>query len=76
MVLDLGSDAAFDCFLAARHVSLSGRVIGVDMTPDMLAKARENARTGGYLNVEFRVISATIEAIKPGSECRNKSCCR
>lgn len=53
-VLDLGSGAGFDCFLAAKRVGNSGRVIGVDMTPSMLAKARENARKGGYQNVEFR----------------------
>ncbi len=47
-VLDLGSGAGFDAFLAARAVGPTGRVIGVDMTPEMLAKARTNARTGGY----------------------------
>src|SRR3990170_4062740 len=46
-VLDLGSGAGFDCFLAAREVGPSGRVIGVDMTPEMVGKARENARKGG-----------------------------
>jgi SAM-dependent methyltransferase len=54
-VLDLGSGAGFDCFLAAAKVGPGGRVIGVDMTPDMVAKARENARRGGYANVEFRL---------------------
>jgi SAM-dependent methyltransferase len=54
-VLDLGSGAGFDCFLAARQVGPNGRVIGVDMTPDMLAKARENARKTGATNVEFRL---------------------
>lgn len=54
-VLDLGSGAGFDCFLAAAQVGRSGRVIGVDMTPQMVAKARENARKGGYENVEFRL---------------------
>jgi arsenite methyltransferase len=54
IVLDLGSGAGFDCFLAARRVGPGGRVIGVDMTPEMLAKARENARKGGFANVEFR----------------------
>ncbi len=54
-VLDLGSGAGFDCFLAAREVGESGRVIGVDMTPEMIEKARENARKGGYDNVEFRL---------------------
>lgn len=54
-VLDLGSGAGFDCFLAARKVGPAGRVIGVDMTPEMIEKARENARKGGYGNVEFRL---------------------
>ncbi len=55
IVLDLGSGAGFDCFLAAQRVGASGRVIGVDMTPEMIAKARENARTSNYNNVEFRL---------------------
>ncbi len=54
-VLDLGSGAGFDCFLAARTVGLSGQVIGVDMTPDMLARARANAVKGSYDNVDFRL---------------------
>jgi len=54
-VLDLGSGAGFDCFLAANKVGKSGKVIGVDMTPEMLAKARENAERGGYRNIEFRL---------------------
>lgn len=54
-VLDLGSGGGFDCFLAARQVSSSGRVIGVDMTPDMVTKARANARTLGLEHVEFRL---------------------
>ncbi len=54
-VLDLGSGAGFDCFLAANRVGGKGRVIGVDMTPEMLEKARENARQGDYNNVEFRL---------------------
>lgn len=54
-VLDLGSGAGFDAFLAARAVGESGHVIGVDMTPAMLERARENARSGGYANVEFRL---------------------
>ena len=54
-VLDLGSGAGFDCFLAANKVGKRGRVIGVDMTPDMLEKARENARKNNYSNVEFRL---------------------
>jgi SAM-dependent methyltransferase len=54
IVLDLGSGAGFDCFLAANKVGPSGKVIGVDMTPEMLRKARENAKKAGYTNVEFR----------------------
>ncbi len=54
-VLDLGSGAGFDCFLAANKVGKSGKVIGVDMTTEMLEKARENARKGNYENVEFRL---------------------
>jgi arsenite methyltransferase len=54
-VVDLGSGGGFDCFLAAREVGSSGRVIGVDMTPDMVSKARANAVKGGYENVEFRL---------------------
>jgi arsenite methyltransferase len=54
-VVDLGSGAGFDCFLAARAVGKTGRVIGVDMTPQMLDKARENARKGNFENVEFRL---------------------
>ena len=55
VVLDLGSGAGFDCFLAAHKVGKSGKVIGVDMTPEMLERARENAGKGGYGNVEFRL---------------------
>lgn len=55
IVLDLGAGAGFDCFLAANRVGEKGRVIGVDMTPEMLEKARENARRGGYSNTEFRL---------------------
>ena len=55
VVLDLGSGAGFDCFLAADKVGENGRVIGVDMTPEMLARARENAKKGNYSNVEFRL---------------------
>jgi SAM-dependent methyltransferase len=53
-VLDLGSGAGFDCFLAARQVGPAGRVIGVDMTDAMLAKARSNLVNTGLSNVEFR----------------------
>jgi len=55
VVLDLGSGAGFDAFLAAQRVGKTGRVIGVDMTPEMLAKAQENAKKGKYTNVEFRL---------------------
>ena len=54
-VLDLGSGGGLDCFLAARKVGEKGRVIGVDMTPEMVDKARENARKSRYGNVEFRL---------------------
>ncbi len=70
-VLDLGSGAGIDAFLAAREVGPSGRVIGVDMTASMIARARENAAKGGYANVEFRlgeienlpVADATVDVI-------------
>jgi arsenite methyltransferase len=54
-VVDLGSGAGFDCFLAAGAVGKTGQVIGVDMTHEMLDKARQNARKGNYQNVEFRL---------------------
>lgn len=54
-VLDLGSGAGFDCFLAAKRVGEKGRVIGVDMTPEMIDKARANAEKDSYRNVEFRL---------------------
>ncbi|AFM24226.1 arsenite methyltransferase [Desulfomonile tiedjei] len=54
-VLDLGSGAGFDSFLAARQVGKTGRVIGVDMTPEMLAKARELARGAEHSKIEFRL---------------------
>lgn len=71
VVLDLGSGAGFDAFLAAQRVGAGGRVIGVDMTPEMLAKARELAARHGYANVEFRqgdieqlpVEDGTVDAI-------------
>jgi SAM-dependent methyltransferase len=53
-VLDLGSGPGMDCFLSADRVGPDGRVIGVDMTPDMLELARKNAQEGDYENVEFR----------------------
>lgn len=60
-VLDLGSGAGFDCFVAARQLAGTGRIIGVDMTPEMVAKARRNALRSGYENVEFRL--GEIEAL-------------
>jgi SAM-dependent methyltransferase len=55
IVLDLGSGAGIDVFLAARQVGASGRAIGVDMTPEMIARAWENAVKGKYTNVDFRL---------------------
>jgi len=55
VVLDLGSGAGFDSFLASRQVGESGKVIGVDMTPDMINRAKENAQKGSFTNVEFRL---------------------
>ena len=54
-ILDLGSGGGFDCFLAVNGVGESGRVIGVDMTPEMVSKARANAEKVNYVNVEFRL---------------------
>ena len=55
VVLDLGSGAGFDTFLSAQRVGKTGRVIGVDMTPEMVVKAKENSKNGEYSNVEFRL---------------------
>jgi len=55
VVLDLGSGAGVDCFIAAKKVGKKGKVIGVDMTAEMIEKARTNAKKGGYKNVEFRL---------------------
>ena len=55
VVLDLGSGAGFDCFLAAKRVGEAGRVIGIDITEEMIAKAKVNADKYGYKNVEFRL---------------------
>jgi SAM-dependent methyltransferase len=55
VVVDLGAGGGIDCFLAAQEVGEAGFVIGVDMTPEMLLKARDNARKGGYANVSFRL---------------------
>ncbi len=60
-VLDLGAGAGFDAFIAARQVGATGRVIGVDMTPDMVSKARANAKRSGFHHVEFRL--GEIEAL-------------
>jgi SAM-dependent methyltransferase len=70
-VLDLGAGGGFDAFIAARQVGPTGRVIGVDMTPDMVARARDNARKVKATNVEFRlgeiehlpVADASVDAI-------------
>jgi len=55
IVLDLGSGAGFDAFLASKQVGESGKVYGVDMTPEMISRARQNAQNNGYENVEFRL---------------------
>ncbi len=60
-VLDLGSGAGFDCFLASKNVGPMGKVIGVDMTAEMVERARNNALKSGYKNVEFRL--GEIEAL-------------
>ena len=54
-ILDLGSGAGFDCFLASRETGETGKVIGVDITPEMVAQAKKNAKKGNYKNVEFKV---------------------
>ncbi|WNS45052.1 arsenite methyltransferase [Paenibacillus sp. MMS20-IR301] len=54
-VLDLGSGGGFDCFLASRQVGGQGHVIGVDMTPEMISRARDNAINGKFINTEFRL---------------------
>jgi len=65
-VLDLGSGGGFDCFLAAREVGPDGQVIGVDMTPSMIDRARENARESEFETVEFRL--GEIEHLPIGDE--------
>lgn len=67
VVLDLGSGAGFDAFLAAQRVGKSGRVIGVDMTLEMVAKAKENAEKGKYTNVEFRLGEIEKLPVEDGS---------
>jgi len=85
IVVDLGSGAGVDCFLAAQKTGERGYVIGIDMTEAMLERARENARAGGYTNVEFRpgdienipvdssaidvVISNCVINLAPDKEC-------
>jgi arsenite methyltransferase len=54
-ILDLGSGAGFDCFLASKETGDSGKVIGVDITPEMVAQANKNAKNGNYSNVEFKL---------------------
>ncbi|TFH51510.1 MAG: arsenite methyltransferase [Methanothrix sp.] len=54
VVLDMGAGAGFDCFLASSRVGVSGMVIGVDITSEMVDRARANARKGGYTNIDFR----------------------
>jgi ubiquinone/menaquinone biosynthesis C-methylase UbiE len=66
IVVDLGSSGGFDCFLAARQVGNSGRVIGVDMTYEMLKKARDNAAHIGAGNVEFRLASSSGAGLTEG----------
>ncbi len=66
-VLDLGSGAGFDCFLAADRVGKTGRVIGVDMTPEMIERARKNARKDGVENVEFRLGDIEHLPVEEGS---------
>lgn len=67
VVLDLGSGAGFDCFLAASRVGPKGRIIGVDMTPEMLEKARENAKKNNIENVEFRLGEIENLPVEEGS---------
>lgn len=66
-VVDLGAGAGFDCFLAAERVGPTGRVIGVDMTPEMVERARANAASGGFANVEFRLGEIEALPVRDGS---------
>ncbi len=68
-ILDLGSGGGIDCFLASRKVGPRGKVIGIDMTPEMVARARRNADSGNYQNVEFRL--GDIEALPVESNSVN-----
>jgi arsenite methyltransferase len=67
VVLDLGSGAGFDCFLASKKVGPKGKVIGLDMTEEMVARARANASKGGYKNVEFRLGEIEKLPVEDGS---------
>jgi len=67
VVLDLGSGAGIDCFLAAQKVGQTGKVIGIDMTPSMVQRANENAKSDGYENVEFRLGEIENLPIESGS---------
>jgi arsenite methyltransferase len=67
VVVDIGSGAGIDCFLAAQKVGQTGRVIGIDMTPAMLAKARSNAQKAGITNVEFRQGEAERMPVEDGT---------
>jgi len=66
-VLDLGSGGGFDCFIAAKKVGQSGRVIGIDMTPEMITKARRNAATVQAQNVDFRLAEIEHLPVEEGS---------
>ena len=66
-VLDLGSGAGFDAFLAAKAVGPTGQVIGVDMTAEMISKARQNKAKGGHTNVEFRLGEIENQPVADGS---------
>lgn len=69
VVLDLGSGAGIDCFIAAKEVGPTGHIIGVDMTPEMLSKARATARKDGIKNVTFRL--GEIEHLPAGDQVIN-----
>ncbi|MFB3817865.1 MAG: arsenite methyltransferase [Candidatus Methylomirabilales bacterium] len=66
-VLDIGSGAGIDCFIAAEKVGPAGRVIGLDMTPEMIERARQNARRAGLTNVEFRLGDAEKMPVEDAS---------
>jgi len=75
VVVDLGCGAGLDCFLASRQVGPSGRVIGVDMTPDMVQRARANGRAGGITNVEIRLGEIEHLPVADGSaDCILSNC--